>query len=271
MKFDLLGLGMLSALHYAVDFVREHRGYEIDLAVLDHTDRRSTTCSAGPTRWGVPGRVARPDGHAAPARAPHLLRPRGGGGAHPPGPIQGGSVHPYIRRRKGQEPVTFPHPLLEGCLAKTLGIPLFQEQLMQMAIDIAGFTPGEADQLRQAMGSKRSRRADGAAAHPAVRGHGRAGVTGETAEDIWVKLVAFANYGFPESHSVSFAYLVFASSWIKRYEPAAFCAAAQRAADGLLLAALARAGRPPARGGGAQPRHQRIGRRRHPRTGARGA
>jgi error-prone DNA polymerase len=142
-----------------------------------------------------------------------------------PGPIQGGSVHPYIRRRKGLEPVTYPHPLLEGCLSKTLGIPLFQEQLMQMAIDIAGFTPGEADQLRQAMGSKRSRERMERLRVRLYEGMAERGVVGETADDIWVKLVAFANYGFPESHSVSFAYLVFASSWIKRYEPAAFCAA----------------------------------------------
>ena len=84
-----------------------------------------------------------------------------------PGPIQGGSVHPYLRRRNGEEPVTYPHPLLEQCLEKTLGVPLFQEQLMQMAIDVAGFTPGESDQLRQAMGSKRSRAAHGGDARAA--------------------------------------------------------------------------------------------------------
>ena len=92
-----------------------------------------------------------------------------------PGPIQGGSVHPYIRRRNGHEPVTYLHPLLENSLGKTLGVPLFQEQLMQMAIDVAGFTPAESDELRQAMGSKRSAAADGAAAGAAVRRDGRAG------------------------------------------------------------------------------------------------
>jgi error-prone DNA polymerase len=142
-----------------------------------------------------------------------------------PGPIQGGSVHPYIRRRNGQEEVTYLHPLLERSLKKTLGVPLFQEQLMQMAIDVGGFSPGEADLLRQAMGSKRShermerlhqRFTDGAAARD---------VPPDVIEIIWEKLAAFASYGFPESHSVSFAYLVYASSWLKRWYPAAFCAA----------------------------------------------
>ena len=134
-------------------------------------------------------------------------------------------MHPYIRRRNGLEEVTYLHPLLERSLKKTLGVPLFQEQLMQMAIDVGGFSPGEADLLRQAMGSKRShermerlhqRFADGAAARD---------VPPDVIEIIWEKLAAFASYGFPESHSVSFAYLVYASSWLKRWYPAAFCAA----------------------------------------------
>jgi error-prone DNA polymerase len=142
-----------------------------------------------------------------------------------PGPIQGGSVHPYIRRRKGEEPVTYLHPLLENSLAKTLGVPLFQEQLMQIAIDVAGFSPAEADQLRQAMGSKRSDRRMAALRERFDAGLAERGITGTVAEAIWNKLAAFANYGFPESHSVSFAYLVYASSWLKLHYPAAFCAA----------------------------------------------
>ncbi len=141
-----------------------------------------------------------------------------------PGPIQGGSVHPYIRRRNGKEPVTYLHPLLESSLAKTLGVPLFQEQLMQMAIDVAGFTPGEADQLRQAMGSKRSRERMERLRQRLYDGMAERGITGEVADRIYDKLAAFANFGFPESHSVSFAYLVYASSYLKRYFPAAFCA-----------------------------------------------
>ena len=142
-----------------------------------------------------------------------------------PGPIQGGSVHPYIRRRNGQEPITYLHPLLENSLGKTLGVPLFQEQLMQMAIDVAGFTPSEADQLRQAMGSKRSRARMEQLRARLYDGMAERGITGDVADEIFVKMAAFANYGFPESHCVSFAYLVYASSWIKFHEPAAFCAA----------------------------------------------
>ena len=134
-------------------------------------------------------------------------------------------MHPYIRRRNGTEPVTYLHPLLEPVLAKTLGVPLFQEQLMQMAITIAGFTPGEADQLRQAMASKRSKERMERIRQRLYDGMAERGVVGETADAMWDKLAAFANYGFPESHSVSFAYLVYASSWLKRYYPAAFCAA----------------------------------------------
>jgi error-prone DNA polymerase len=142
-----------------------------------------------------------------------------------PGPIQGGSVHPYIRRRNGQEPVTYLHPLLEHSLAKTLGVPLFQEQLMQMAIDVAGFTPSEADQLRQAMGSKRSRERMERLRVRLYEGMAANGITDDVADQLYDKLAAFANYGFPESHSVSFAYLVYASSYLKLYYPAAFCAA----------------------------------------------
>src|SRR5205085_10407506 len=141
-----------------------------------------------------------------------------------PGPIQGGSVHPYIRRRNGKEPVTFLHPLLEKSLAKTLGVPLFQEQLMQMAIDVAGFSAGEADQLRQAMGSKRSTERMEALKGRLFEGMAANGIIGETAEAIYDKLAAFANFGFPESHSVSFAYLVYASAWFKLHYPEAFCA-----------------------------------------------
>src|SRR5215469_3115685 len=141
-----------------------------------------------------------------------------------PGPIQGGSVHPYIRRRNGSEPVTYLHPLLERSLAKTLGVPLFQEQLMQMAIDVAGFSPAESDRLRQAMGSKRSVERMEQLKGRLYEGMAERGITGEVAAQIYDKLLAFANFGFPESHSVSFAYLVYASAWMKYHYPAAFTA-----------------------------------------------
>ncbi len=224
-KFDLLGLGMLSALHYAVDLIREHRGYEVDLATIPQEDDvYAMLCRADTV--GVFQIESRAQMATLPRLKPRrfydlvvevaLIRP---------GPIQGGSVHPYIRRRNGQEPITYLHPLLEKSLGKTLGVPLFQEQLMQMAIDVAGFTPSEADQLRQAMGSKRSRARMEQLKARLFEGMAERGITGEVAEEIFMKMAAFANYGFPESHSVSFSYLVYASSWIKLHEPAAFCAA----------------------------------------------
>jgi error-prone DNA polymerase len=223
-KFDLLGLGMLTALHRTVDFVAAAHGVEIDLAEIPQDDAvYDMLCQADSIG------VFQVESRAQMATLPRL-RPR-----HfydlvvevaliRPGPIQGGSVHPYIRRRNGQEPVTYLHPLLEPSLAKTLGVPLFQEQLMQMAIDVAGFTPGEADQLRQAMGSKRSRERMERLKGRLYDGMAERGVIGEVADRIYDKLAAFANFGFPESHSVSFAYLVYSSSYLKRYFPAAFCA-----------------------------------------------
>jgi error-prone DNA polymerase len=224
-KFDLLGLGMLSALHGAIDLLREHRGVEIDLATLPQEDEvYDMLCRADSV--GVFQVESRAQMATLPRLKPRrfydlvvevaLIRP---------GPIQGGSVHPYIRRRNGQEPVTYLHPLLENSLAKTLGVPLFQEQLMQMAIDVAGFTPAEADQLRQAMGSKRSYARMERLRERLFAGMAERGLVGEVAEEVFQKMAAFANYGFPESHSVSFAYLVYASAWIKYHEPAAFCAA----------------------------------------------
>ncbi|MEO5722714.1 MAG: error-prone DNA polymerase [Ilumatobacteraceae bacterium] len=224
-KFDLLGLGMLSALHYCVDLIREHRGYEVDLATIPQEDEvYAMLCRADTV--GVFQIESRAQMATLPRLKPRrfydlvvevaLIRP---------GPIQGGSVHPYIRRRNGQEQVTYLHPLLENSLGKTLGVPLFQEQLMQMAIDVAGFTPAEADQLRQAMGSKRSRQRMERLKQRLFEGMAERGITGAVAEEVFVKMAAFANYGFPESHSVSFAYLVYSSSWLKLHEPAAFCAA----------------------------------------------
>ena len=224
-KFDLLGLGMLSALHYAVDLVASAHGEDIDLAALPQDlavyDMLCEADSVG---------VFQVESRAQMATLPRL-RPRCfydlvvEVALIRPGPIQGGSVHPYIRRRNGAEPVTYLHPLLERSLAKTLGVPLFQEQLMQMAIDVAGFTPAESDELRRAMGSKRSVERMERLRGRFFAGMATRGIGAEAGEQIWHKMVAFATYGFPESHSVSFAYLVYASAWIKRHYPAAFCAA----------------------------------------------
>ena len=137
-----------------------------------------------------------------------------------PGPIQGGSVHPYIKRRNGLEPVVYDHPSMKSALRKTLGIPLFQEQLMQLAVDCAGFSPAEADQLRRAMGAKRSTEKMRRLRDRFYAGMAQLhGITGEVADRIYEKLEAFANFGFPESHSLSFASLVFYSSWFKLHHP----------------------------------------------------
>jgi error-prone DNA polymerase len=224
-KFDLLGLGMLSALHNAVDLIAEFRGEKIDLATIPQEDEvYSMLCRADTV--GVFQIESRAQMATLPRLKPRrfydlvvevaLIRP---------GPIQGGSVHPYIRRRNGQEPVTYLHPLLENSLGKTLGVPLFQEQLMQMAIDVAGFTATQADELRQAMGSKRSQVRMERLRQRLYDGMSKHGIIGTVADEIFEKMQAFSSYGFPESHSVSFAYLVYASSWIKYHEPAAFYAA----------------------------------------------
>src|SRR6516225_8876103 len=221
-KFDLLGLGMLTMLHLAVDLVREHEGTEIDLATIPQEPEVYDLLGAADTVG-----VFQVESRAQMATLPRL-RPRTfydlviEVALIRPGPIQGGSVHPYLRRRNGAEPVTYPHPLLEKCLEKTLGVPLFQEQLMQMAIDVAGFTPGESDRLRQAMGSKRSRARMAAMRDRLYAGMAERGITGEVADDIVHKIEGFADFGFPESHSVSFAFLVYASSWIKLHYPAEF-------------------------------------------------
>ena len=230
-KFDLLGLGMLSALHYAIDLVAEHKGIEVDLARLDLSEPAVYEMLQRADSVGVFQVESRAQMATLPRLRPRvfydlvvevaLIRP---------GPIQGGSVHPYIKRRNGLEPVIYDHPSMEPALRKTLGVPLFQEQLMQLAVDCAGFSAAEADELRRAMGSKRStakmrRLRDRFYAGMAQR-HG---ITGEVADRIYEKLAAFANFGFPESHSLSFASLVFYSSWFKLHHPAAFCAALLRA------------------------------------------
>jgi error-prone DNA polymerase len=224
-KFDLLGLGMLSALHGMVDLVREHHGVEVDLAALPQEDEvYEMLCGADSVG------VFQVESRAQMATLPRL-RPRCfydlvvEVALIRPGPIQGGSVHPYLRRRCGEEAAEPLHPILRHALDKTLGIPLFQEQLMQMAIDAAGFDATEADRLRQAMGSKRSVQRMARLAARFFAGMAERGITGEVAEEIWAQMAAFANFGFPESHAVSFAYLVYASAWFKLHYPAAFYAA----------------------------------------------
>ncbi|GAA4860794.1 error-prone DNA polymerase [Saccharopolyspora cebuensis] len=229
-KFDLLGLGMLSALHYAIDLVAEHHGVRVDLGELDLADDEVYAMLRRADAVGVFQVESRAQLATLPRLRPRefydlvvqvaLIRP---------GPIQGGSVHPYIRRRNGQEDWDFEHPLMAGALQKTCGVPLFQEQLMQLAVDVAGFSPAEADELRRAMGAKRSAERMERIRGRLFEGMAANGISAELAERIYQRMLAFANYGFPESHALSFALLVFASSWFKHYYPAAFCAALLRA------------------------------------------
>jgi error-prone DNA polymerase len=230
-KFDMLGLGMLSALHYCIDLIAEHKGIEVDLSKLDLSEPAVYEMLQRADSVGVFQVESRAQMATLPRLKPRvfydlvvevaLIRP---------GPIQGGSVHPYIKRRNKEEEVTYDHPSMEQALRKTLGVPLFQEQLMQLAVDCAGFSAAEADQLRRAMGSKRSTEK-----MKRLRGRfydgmrERHGITGDVADRIYEKLEAFANFGFPESHSLSFASLVFYSSWFKLHHPAVFCAALLRA------------------------------------------
>jgi error-prone DNA polymerase len=229
-KFDLLGLGMLSALHYMLDLVEDYKGEKIDLAELDLTDQNIYGMLCRADAIGVFQVESRAQLATLPRLRPTefydlavevaLIRP---------GPIQGGSVHPYIRRKQGIEKWDYDHPLLENALHKTKGVPLFQEQMMQIALDVANFTAAEADQLRHAMGSKRSDRKMDRLRQRFLEGAAANGVEAELAQKIFLKLKAFANFGFPESHALSFAHLVFSSAYFKYYHPDAFLAGLLRA------------------------------------------
>jgi error-prone DNA polymerase len=228
-KFDLLGLGMLSALRDCFELVAAYHGQRWDLHSIPQEDPGVYAMLQEADTVGVFQVESRAQMATLPRLRPEkfydlvievaLIRP---------GPIQGGSVHPYMRRRHGDEIADLPHESMRRALGKTLGVPLFQEQMMQIAIDCAGFSATEADKLRQAMSSKRAperieelraRLLDGMAARD---------IPPDVAEDIYTKILAFSSYGFPESHAISFAYLVYASAWLKCYYPAAFTAALLR-------------------------------------------
>jgi error-prone DNA polymerase len=142
-----------------------------------------------------------------------------------PGPIQGGMVHPYLRRRQGLEPVTYPNEAVKSVLERTLGVPIFQEQVMQLAIVAAGFSPGEADHLRRSMAAWRRRGGLEKFEQRLIDGMAARGLSEAFARQIYQQILGFGEYGFPESHSASFALLVYVSAWLKLYHPAAFCAA----------------------------------------------
>ncbi len=246
-KFDLLGLGMLTALRDCFELVEAHHGQRWSLDSIPQEDPGVYDMLCEADTVGVFQVESRAQMATLPRLRPRefydlvvevaLIRP---------GPIQGGSVHPYMRRRHGDELADLPHESMRSALAKTLGVPLFQEQMMQLAIDCASFTPTEADQLRQAMSSKRAPERIEELRGRLLAGMAANGIPAGVAEDVYVKILAFSSYGFPESHAISFAYLVYASAWLKCYYPAAFTA-------------------PQARRSGPRRRRQRQRRARHPR------
>jgi error-prone DNA polymerase len=228
-KFDLLGLGMLAALHDCFDLVHSHHGERWSMATIPQEDPAVYQMLAEADTVGVFQVESRAQMATLPRLRPGkfydlvievaLIRP---------GPIQGGSVHPYLRRHDGLEDAAMPHELMRPALTKTLGVPLFQEQMMQLAIDCAGFSPNEADRLRQAMSSKRAPERVEELRQRLLDGMAERGIGAAVAQDIYAKILAFSSYGFPESHAISFAYLVYASAWLKRYFPAAFTTALLR-------------------------------------------
>ena len=223
-KFDLLGLGMLNALHLATDLIHDTHGIDVDLARIPQEPAIYRQITKADT-VGLFQIESRAQMATLPKMKPKtfydlavevaLIRP---------GPIQGQSVHPYLRRRNGEEPVRYPHPSTEEILKKTLGVPIFQEQLMELARVCAGFNGSQADRLRQAMTHKRSEQAMGRLKDDVYAGMARNGIGGAAADEIWEKLQGFASFGFPESHSVSFAYIVYMSSWLRFHYPAEFLA-----------------------------------------------
>ncbi|TYB37994.1 error-prone DNA polymerase [Actinomadura chibensis] len=228
-KFDLLGLGMLAALHDCFDLVAGHHGRRHDLQSIPPDDPLVYDMLCDADTVGVFQVESRAQMATLPRLRPRefydlvvevaLIRP---------GPIQGGSVHPYLRRRKGLEPADCPHPLMEPALSRTLGVPLFQEQMMQLAVDCAGFTPAESDALRQAMGAKRAPERVERLRRRLLDGMAERGIPPDVAESVYEKILGFTGFGFPESHAQSFAHLVYASAWLKRHFPAAFTAALVR-------------------------------------------
>jgi error-prone DNA polymerase len=226
LKIDVLALGMLSAIRRTLDIISEQRGERFEMQDLPAEDKATYDMISRADTVGVFQIESRAQMSMLPRMKPRefydlvievaIVRP---------GPIQGGAVHPYLRRRQGLEPVTYPSEALEVALGRTLGVPIFQEQVMQVAILAAGFTPGEADQLRRAMAAWKRKGGLEKYYDRIVNGMQERGYESAFAEAIFKQIKGFGEYGFPESHAASFALLVYASSWLKCHEPAAFLAA----------------------------------------------
>ncbi|MBE7183812.1 MAG: error-prone DNA polymerase [Methylobacterium mesophilicum] len=226
MKVDCLALGMLSCMKRGFDMLAEYKGISLDLASIPPECPRTYAMIRRADTLGT----FQIESRAQMAMLPRI-RPRTfydlviEVAIVRPGPIQGDMVHPYLRRREGKEPVDYPKPELERVLGKTLGVPLFQEQAMRVAIECAGFTPSEADQLRRAMATFKF---TGGVSHfkqKLVSGMVERGYTQDFADRTFSQLEGFGSYGFPESHAASFALIAYASSWLKCWHPDVFCAA----------------------------------------------
>jgi error-prone DNA polymerase len=228
-KIDLLGLGMLSLLRDAFALFKRRYGDTkppLSLAAIPADDKATYEMLQRADSVGVFQVESRAQQSMLPRMKPAcfydlvmqvaIIRP---------GPIQGDMIHPFLRRRNGLEPVTYPHPKLKPVLERTLGVPLFQEQGMRMAIEAAGFSAGQADQLRRAMGNKRSRERMAEIYPKLVAGMTANGIDPAAADQLFHMLQGFADYGFPESHAASFALLSYASAYVKCHEPAVFLAA----------------------------------------------
>jgi len=224
-KFDLLGLGMLAAVQYMFDMIEAHLGETWTLATLPKEEPAVYDMLCRADAIGVFQVESRAQLGTLPRLLPRefydlvievaLIRP---------GPIQGGAVHPYIRRRAGKETVTYAHDDLIPVLERTKGIPLFQEQVMQMAMAVGDCTGEDADLLRRAMGSKRGIEKIESLRDKVFAGMAKRGLDDTAAQGIWSQIEAFADFGFAESHALSFALIVYASSWLKLHYPAAFLA-----------------------------------------------
>ncbi len=224
-KVDLLGLGMLGAIEKMLPTIKAHEGVDVDLAHLPAGDAHVYAMLQTADTIGLFQVESRAQMASLPRHAPKIfydivvqvaiIRP---------GPIVGGMVHPFFDRRQGKAPVEYPHPCLEPILKRTLGVPLFQEQLLRIAMVAAGFTGGEAEELRRAMGFKRSEERMGAIEERLRSGMAKNGITGPAQDQIVKSITSFALYGFPESHAASFALIAYASAWLKAHHPAAFTA-----------------------------------------------
>ncbi len=226
LKVDCLALGMLSAIRRALAMISQRDGCELKMQDIPPEDPNVYAMIQHADTIGVFQIESRAQQSMLPRLKPKtfydlvievaIVRP---------GPIQGGMVHPYLKRRQGLEDVTYPSDAVKSVLERTLGVPIFQEQVMQLAIVAAGFTPGEADRLRRSMAAWRRKGGLEKFEQRLIDGMAARGYAEEFARQIYQQILGFGEYGFPESHSASFALLVYISSWLKHYEPAAFCGA----------------------------------------------